>query len=270
MIETKIDEKIKETEEIIQDTDTLIRTRSRLLKSREKDSEEEELSFDEERWSQGREKGTLRPEAKQLPVLIKGTQGQYVPWATQDLEGLIARLPDVHEGAGKWIKTFEEETMGKLLAVGDIKALLARILGGTKMEEILQASDLERAADSCYMDGTVFDAYCPAVWQTLRAEYPTRVDPKALKGDQLGETENPNTYIQKQLKRWKQETEGNPEGDPLMSTLFRNAIIDAMPQPVKSKLEDVVGLTSKSHKEFCDHVTHSVEQYRKNEQKLQN
>lgn len=123
----------------------MVRTRSRLLKSGERDSEEEELSFDEERWSQGREKGTLRSQAKQLPVLIKGTQGQYVPWATQDLEGLIARLPDVHEGAGKWIQTSEEETIGKLLAVGDIKAILAKILGGTKLEEILQASDLERA-----------------------------------------------------------------------------------------------------------------------------
>ncbi|KAI2643862.1 Gag-Pol polyprotein [Labeo rohita] len=173
----------------------------------------------------------------------------------KDLEGLIARLPDIHEGAGKWIKTFEEETMGKLLAVGDIKALLAKILGGTKIEEILKASDLERAVDSCYMDGTVSDSYRPVVWQTLRAEYPTRVDPKALKGDQLGEIESPIIYIQKQLKKWKQETEGNPEGDPLMATLFRNAIIDAMPQPVKSKVEDVVGLNSKTHKEFSVQLT---------------
>ncbi len=40
----------------------------------------------------------------------------------------------------------------------------------------------------------------------------------------------------------KQETEGNPKGDPLMATLFRNAVIDAMPQAVKSRLKDVVGL----------------------------
>ncbi|KAL0176873.1 hypothetical protein M9458_029203, partial [Cirrhinus mrigala] len=160
--------------------------------------------------------------------------------------------------------------MGKLLAVGDIKALLAKIIGGAKMEEILQASGLERAVNSHYIDGTVYDVFRPAVWQALRAEYPTRVDPKALKGEQLGETENPVTYVQRQLKRWKQETEGNPEGDPLMATLFRNAIIEAMPQTVKSKLEDVVGLNSKTHKEFCDHVSHAVELYRKNEQKLLN
>ncbi len=122
--------------------------------------------------------------------------------------------------------------------------------------------------DSHYRDVTVFDAFRPAVWQALRAEYPIRLDPKSLKGEQLGETENPNTYVQRQLKRWKQETEGNPEGDPLMATLFRNAVIDAMLQAVKSRLEDVVGLNSKTHKELCDHVSHAVEQHRQNEQKL--
>ncbi len=125
----------------------------------------------------------LRPLAAQLPILIKGAQGQYVPWASQDLEGLVTHLPDIHKGAGKWIKVFEEETVGKLFAVGDIKALLAKIMGGAKMEEILQASNLNRAVDSHYMDGTVFDAYRPAVWQALRAEYPIRLDPKSLKGE---------------------------------------------------------------------------------------
>lgn len=45
----------------------------------------------------------LRGKNKQLPILIKGEQAQYVPWAGQDLEGLVTRLPDIHEGAGKWI-----------------------------------------------------------------------------------------------------------------------------------------------------------------------
>ena len=64
---------------------------------------------------------------KQCPILIKGDQGHYIPWATQDLEGLVVHLPDLHEGAGKWIRIFEDYTMGKLLSVGDIKALLARV-----------------------------------------------------------------------------------------------------------------------------------------------
>ncbi len=114
--------------------------------------------------------------------------------------GLVTRLPDIHEGAGKWIKVLQEQTMGKLLAVGDIKSLLAKIMGGAKMEEIIQASDLNRAVDSHYMDGTIFDAFRPAVWQALCAEYPIRLDPKSLKGEQLLDIENPTTYVQRQLK----------------------------------------------------------------------
>ncbi|KAL0147796.1 hypothetical protein M9458_056873, partial [Cirrhinus mrigala] len=230
LFEEELRRRIKETEEFVQETDKVLKSSESLGSKGEEGVKE---------WSRDDEQGRLRPLTKQLPILIKGAQGQYIPWASQDLEGLVTRLPDMHEGAGKWIRVFEEETMGKLLAVGDIKALLAKIIGGAKMEEILQASGLERAVNSHYIDGTVYDVFRPAVWQALRAEYPTR-------------------------------TEGNPEGDPLMATLFRNAIIEAMPQTVKSKLEDVVGLNSKTHKEFCDHVSHAVELYRKNEQKLLN
>ncbi len=77
-----------------------------------------------------RKRKRLRTLAAQL--LIKGTRGQYVPWASQDLEGLVRHRPDIHEGAGKWLKVFEE-TMGNLLAVGDIKALLEKTIGGAKM-----------------------------------------------------------------------------------------------------------------------------------------
>lgn len=81
----------------------------------------------------------------------------------------------------------------------------------------------------------------------------------------MGETENPTAYVQRQLKRFRWETEKDPERDPVMTTLFREAIVDAMPQAVKGKLEDV-----DRHKEFCDHVTQAVEQYRKKQQKLKN
>lgn len=91
--------------------------------------------------------------------------------------------------------------MGRLLAVGDIKALLAKIVGGTKMDEILQTTTLNRAVNSRNMDGIVFDAFGPAVWQALHAEYPIRLNPKSLKRQELGNTENLTTYVQIQLTR---------------------------------------------------------------------
>ena len=58
------------------------------------------------------------------PILVKGAQATYIPWANQDLETLINNLPNLLNGASKFIKLFEQHTVGKLLALGDIKALL--------------------------------------------------------------------------------------------------------------------------------------------------
>ncbi|KAJ8356711.1 hypothetical protein SKAU_G00195050 [Synaphobranchus kaupii] len=145
--------------------------------------------------------------------------------------GLVERLPDIHEGAGKWIRAIEEETMGKLLAVGDLKALLARLLGMARMEEVLMKSGLQAAVNTPYLDGASFDQFRPAMWRTLREDYPTKIDPKSLKGEEVGDTVNPANYLHRQLKRWKLETGRNPEGDELMTTLFRTSIVEAMPTP---------------------------------------
>lgn len=160
--------------------------------------------------------------------------------------------------------------MGKILATGDIKALLAKSVGRAKTDEILEDAGLKSAVGGTRKDATTFDQYQSIIWRVLRRHYPTQMDSKLLKGEQLGEVENPTSYIQRQLRRWKEELEKDPEGDIVMTTLFRTAIVEAMPSAVKARLEDVVGLNSKTTKEFCDHVAHAVEQYRKSEQKLKN
>lgn len=207
------------------------------------------------------------PDKGQYPILIKGKGARYIPWQTADLEGLVARLPDIHEGANKWIRVFEEETMGKMLAVGDIKALWARTLGIQALENIVRTANLERMKEPD-ADGTEFNPYRPRLWEALRKEYPVKIDPKALKGEPLPDTENPSAYISRQLKKWKQETEEDVINSPLLTALFRTSIVEAMPSAAKSRLEEVVGLESKSHREFCDHVTHAVERQRKEEKKL--
>ena len=44
-------------------------------------------------------------------------------------------------------------------------------------------------------DGTEFNANRAALWEALHAEYPSRVDPSVLKGDQLLDTESPAAYV---------------------------------------------------------------------------
>ncbi|KAI3363283.1 hypothetical protein L3Q82_011906 [Scortum barcoo] len=77
------------------------------------------------------------------PIMTKPNgQRQYVPWSFCDMIGLADRLPDLTEGANKWITALEENTAGITLALGDIKALLMNIIGKHSTEEILLGAGL--------------------------------------------------------------------------------------------------------------------------------
>jgi len=47
----------------------------------------------------------------EFPILVKEQQTCHIPWGAQDLEQLISRLPNIHNGASKWIRMFEEGTV---------------------------------------------------------------------------------------------------------------------------------------------------------------
>ena len=55
-----------------------------------------------------------------------------------DMVGLAGRLPDLTEGANKWITKLEENAAGVKLALGDVKALLMHVAGKQMTEEIFQ------------------------------------------------------------------------------------------------------------------------------------
>jgi len=118
--------------------------------------------------------------------------------------------------------------MGRMVAVGDLKALLARVLWICKTESILNEGGVSSLLSE-HSDGLAFDTYRQRAWEKLRNEYPTRVDPKNLIGQHMSDTENPATYIQNQVTRWRMETEKDPEVEPVFSVLFRTAILEALP-----------------------------------------
>lgn len=49
------------------------------------------------------------------------------------------------------------------------------------------------------------------MWAASRKEFVTRVELKNLKGDLLGETENPAAYIHRLRESWKEITNDGPE-----------------------------------------------------------
>ena len=71
------------------------------------------------------------------PMLVKSDgRPQYVPWSTQDMKNVMTNLPDLQNGASPWIRVLEEETTGQIMAVGDLKALLGKIVGLEAMLDI--------------------------------------------------------------------------------------------------------------------------------------
>ncbi|KAJ8385106.1 hypothetical protein AAFF_G00192470 [Aldrovandia affinis] len=108
------------------------------------------------------------------PMPIKWQQEpRYVPWCSQDLHNLIMSLPDIQDGVGHWIRKLEEEILGKKMTLGDVKALLGKILGAEKMLEAMQGARLNLDdMKATRVDGVPFDAYRNRVWGTLREIFP--------------------------------------------------------------------------------------------------
>lgn len=63
------------------------------------------------------------------------------------------------------------------------------------------------------------------------------------------------------------KTDQSPEGDKLYTIMFQKLVLEGLPEPVRIKLE-VIRLYSKTEPQFCEHLTHAVDKYRKAEQKL--
>lgn len=129
------------------------------------------LSYQSERAQQ--RSGTLLPGHK------RSGQGQ-------DLEGLINDLPNIHNGASKCIREFEEKTQEKKLAIGDIKAILARMIGQDETTRVIRAASYHLwNAGTSDSDAIEFDPYRNFIWTELRDEYPTHLDLGQLQGETI-------------------------------------------------------------------------------------
>ncbi len=80
-----------------------------------------------------------------MPQLVEGTHLKYVPWGGRDVETLKSKLPSLRDGANICIAAFEDETVGDMIAIGDIKVLLSKVLTRQEMEDILEDAGMKEA-----------------------------------------------------------------------------------------------------------------------------
>ncbi|KAK3549105.1 hypothetical protein QTP70_031892 [Hemibagrus guttatus] len=185
----------------------------------EEEEEEEEVKDGLPEYDEGRSEQS-QGAAAQFPVMIKGNDVAYVPWSFLDLTGLIGRLTSICEGAQKWITRFEEQTMGQVLALGDIKAILSQSLGRAKMIEIFQNVNLKKEAEGRIYDPRSFGPHHNSNWHSLRDSYPTRADPGRVEKIKMEEDESVPEFVLKLQKASTEEMGGAWDETAASQTLF--------------------------------------------------
>ena len=202
---------------------------------------------------------------KICPVIIRGQNLEYKPWQSTDMSNILEKLPTLQDGAYPWISKLEEITVGTHLAMGDVKRLLANLLGITGMDEILQKAGLDRYVGTAANDSELFAASRGQVCRALKDTFPTNVHPDNIFIEPLGQEENPRAYVSRVHQVWRNVTGNDPNLNQMEQSILRTRIQKGLPLPVRSKLAEVVGLGSMAKGVYTDHIAHQVELYRKKE-----
>jgi len=207
-----------------------------------------------------------RKEKKMLPVIVRGQTLEYKPWANTDMSNIIEKLPTLQDGAHSWTAKLDEIMVGTHFAMGDIKRLLATLLGIPAMEEILQRAGLNQYVGTAVNDAELLAANRARMWRALKDAFPTNVHPDNILIEPLGPEENPRAYVTRAHQVWRNVTGNDPEGSQMEQAILRGKIQKGLPLSVRSKLAEVVGLGSMTKGVYTDHIAHQVDLFRKKEQ----
>ncbi len=77
------------------------------------------------------------------------------------------KATEPEEWANRWIATFEDETVGDMIVVWDIKVLLSKVLTRQEMEDILEDAGMKDAVGCEDYNGQSLNTYHAELWGTL-------------------------------------------------------------------------------------------------------
>ncbi|KAL6467932.1 hypothetical protein MHYP_G00236090 [Metynnis hypsauchen] len=161
-----------------------------------------------------------KPE-KMCPVVIRGQSLEYKPWQNTDMSDIFEKLPTLQDGAYPWIMVIMVATQP---AIGDIKRLLANLLGVPAMEEILQKAGLNRYVGTAVNDPELFSPIRGRMCRALRETFPTNVHPDNIFVEPLGQEENPRAYVSRAHHVWRNVTGNDPDLNQMEQSILRAKI----------------------------------------------
>ncbi len=144
-----------------------------------------------------------------MPLFVEGTQLKYVPWGGRDVETLKTKLPSLRVGANRWIATFEDETVGDMIAARDIKVLLSKVLTRQEMEDIPEGAGMKNAVGCEDYNRQSLNMYRAELWGTLRDKFPTKMSKNRQLTKPLTTEDNFDQWINEQVQHWRNMTNEN-------------------------------------------------------------
>lgn len=172
------------------------------------------------------------PDSLQMPLgQMPGGALQNKPWKLNDLTGLRAELPPLPNGAGPWLSAFQALTTGTVVAMGDIRSILAASVGIPALMAIEQT-----AGTADVEDGVPFTAaaFCAA----LRTHFPIRT--AALAGfSQPWKEDGSNTpvaWLHRAVQTWVQPTGEQPGDGTPACVMLKEKLLNNVPPPVKTQI----------------------------------
>ncbi len=101
--------------------------------------------------------------------LVQGNRGvKYQPWSHSDMTAVLAKLPPITSGGGRWLTKLMALCHGTTLAVGDLRCLLGQILMPSQMRDFEKKADIEGADND-----VMFTRVSSMVGRALREQFPT-------------------------------------------------------------------------------------------------
>ncbi|KAL4000625.1 nuclear receptor co-repressor 2 [Sarotherodon galilaeus] len=186
-------------------------------------------------------------------VVTAGGHMKYKPYGVGDVNALTELLPPITDGGAGWLREFDRATTGVQLALGDFRAVVARCVKGTALD------DIEKIAGTALMvDSTPFCRVVNVISHALREKYPTPNAAKILKllwkPDQT-----PREYIEQAKATWALRTGQHPGKEGMQQLWFREAVLKGVPEQVRVAMLDNPDMEGAESHVWEKHLVHRLQ-----------
>ncbi len=201
--------------------------------------------------------------------LLMGSQGhKYQPWSHSDMTAVLAKLPPITSGGGRWLTKLMALCHGTTLAVGDLRCLLGQILTASQMRDFEVNADITNSPND-----DPYTTVCTNVGSTLRKQFPTPPTTYQNIKFRIKPGETGSGYYFRCAAEWEQMVEENSLNNPITRDIFRSAVMSGAPNGVKQAMEgnpDIPVATNEVwERHLVFHIDRTVDKLHKEEEELE-